>query len=287
MDFFLKALLVKNFTSMRIGNARHNKDMANLFPRSANFLIFKIAICLGAAVTGVVLAVSYYATGKTLDVGYEPDQPIPYDHALHAGVAGLDCRHCHSFVDKSGHANVPSASVCAGCHAATANHNLGVKHDSEKLRALREALDSGKPIRWVKVWDSPDYVYFDHSAHVNRGVSCVTCHDDINKQRVVYRSKAHTMGFCIDCHKSPENHLRPLEYVYDLDWTAKTHLTKDENAELYDKLVVWHEGRARKGLENVKLNKQSSGDDYQKAFGLFLKETHHVNAKISCQTCHN
>ena len=109
--------------------------MANLFPRSANFLPFKIAICLGAAVTGVVLAVSYYATDKTLAVGYEPDQPIPYDHALHAGVAGLDCRHCHSFVDKSGHANIPSANVCGNCHAAGATNNVGIKHDSPKLKA--------------------------------------------------------------------------------------------------------------------------------------------------------
>jgi hypothetical protein len=261
--------------------------MANLFPRSANFLIFKVVICLGAAVTGIVLAVGYYATDKTLAVGYEPDQPIPFDHAVHAGINGLDCRHCHSFVDKSGHANIPSANVCATCHAAGAMENLGVKHESEKLKALRETLESGKPIRWVKVWDSPDYVYFDHSAHVNRGVSCVSCHDDIHKQRVVYKSKAHTMAFCLECHKSPENHLRPLEYVYDLDWTAKDHLSKEENQELFDKLVKWHEDRAKEGKKNIQLSERSSESTYQKAFGLFLKETHHVNTKISCQTCHN
>ena len=174
--------------------------MANLFPRSANFLPFKIAICLGAAVTGVVLAIGYYATDKTLAVGYQPDQPIAYDHALHAGKVGLDCRHCHSFVDKGGQANIPSANVCANCHAAGAANNAGVKSDSPKLKALREALESEKPIRWVKVWDSPDYVYFDHSAHVNSGVSCKSCHGDIHKERVIFKSKAHTMGMCKMLH---------------------------------------------------------------------------------------
>lgn len=256
--------------------------MANLFPRSANFLPFKIAICLGAAVTGIVLAVSYYATDKTMAVGYQPDQPIAYDHALHAGKVQLDCRHCHSFVDKGGQANIPSANVCANCHATPAG---GVKSDSPKLAALGEALQSGKPIRWVKVWDSPDYVFFDHSAHVNRGVSCVTCHGDINKQRVVYRSIAHTMGFCIDCHNAPENHLRPVEHVYDLDWKAKDHITADK--ELFDKLVAWHNARGAAGKKSVDLTERSSDATYQKAYGLFLKETHNISPKVSCQTCHN
>lgn len=261
--------------------------MANLFPRSANFLPFKIAICLGFAVACTVAAVAFFATDKTMAVGYQPDQPIPYDHALHAGKVGLDCRHCHSFVDKSGHANIPSANVCANCHAAGAAHNIGVKHDSPKLQALRDALDSGKPIRWVKVWDSPDYVYFDHSAHLNRGVSCVDCHGKVNEMRVVYRSKAHTMGFCLECHNAPEKHIRPLEYVYDLNWTAKDHLAKSENASLLEKLNKWHGERKIAGKQNVVLSDSSSEDDYQESLGLYLKETHNINPKVSCQTCHN
>lgn len=261
--------------------------MANLFPSSANFLPFKIAICIGTAVAGVALAVSYYATDKTLAVGYQPDQPIPYDHALHAGVVGMDCRHCHSFVDKSGHANLPSANVCANCHAAGAANNVGVKHNSPKLKALRDALESGKPIRWVKVWDSPDYVKFDHSAHVNRGVSCFSCHGDMHKTRVVYKSKAHTMAFCLDCHRNPEKHLRPVEYVYDLDWTAKVYLTKPENKEMLEKLNTWHEKRAAEGKQSVALTERSSPSSFQKSLGIYLKESHHINAKVSCQTCHN
>lgn len=261
--------------------------MANLFPRSANFLPFKIAICLGFAVTCAVVAFSFFATDKTMAVGYQPDQPIPYDHALHAGKVGLDCRHCHSFVDKGGQANIPSANVCANCHAAGAAHNVGVKHDSPKLKALRDALETGKPIRWVKVWDSPDYVYFDHSAHLSRGVSCVSCHGNVNEMRVVYRSKAHTMAFCLDCHNSPEDHIRPIEHVYDLNWTAKAHLSKAENKPLFDKLNAWHELRAKENKVSVVLNERSSKKQYQKSLGLFLKEKHSINPKISCQTCHN
>jgi len=261
--------------------------MANLFPRSANFLPFKIAICLGFAVTGVVLAVAFYGTKKTMAKGYAPDQPIPYDHSLHAGIVGMDCRHCHSFVDKSGHANIPSANVCANCHAAGPNGDQGVKSDSPKLQPLRDALKSGKPIRWKKVWDAPDYVYFDHSAHVNRGVSCKSCHGDIHKQRVVHKSVVHTMGMCLECHNNPEDHLRPVEYVYDLDWDAKTYLSKAENQNLFVKLQQWHKKRAVEGKKSVELTERSSEAEYQRAFGLFLKETHHVNPKVSCQTCHN
>jgi len=261
--------------------------MANLFPRSANFLPFKIAICLGVAVTGVVLAVSFYGTKKTQAKGYQPDQPIPYDHSLHAGVMEMDCRACHSFVDKSGHANIPSVNVCATCHAAGAEQNAGIKPDSDKLKPLRDAIEHDKPVRWRKIWDAPDYVYFDHSAHVNRGVSCVECHGNIHEQRKVHKSVVHTMGMCLECHNSPEDYIRPVEYVYDLDWNAKEHLLTEENEELLGKLKDWHIERQKEGKKFVELKERSSEAEFQRAYGLFLKEAHSVNPKISCQTCHN
>lgn len=268
--------------------------MANLFPRSTNFLIFKIAFCIGVAKLGVMLAFSYYATDKTIAVGYQPDQPIPYDHEFHASQLGLDCRHCHSFADKTGQANIPSANVCWNCHGVGKG---GIKADSPKLAPLREAMETGKPIRWVKVWDSPDYVYFDHSAHLNRGISCVSCHGEIHKMRKVYKSKAHTMGFCIDCHNAPENHLRPVEEVTNMDFSAKDYLAN--NKEVREAVENFHKlGLANKGKDNplkfqgkkyidFEYDEFESEANCQKALGLYLKDKHSVHPKISCQTCHN
>jgi len=129
--------------------------MANYFPRYTNILPLKIAVCLGALALGVVVAFTYYGSPKAQRVGYMPDQPIPYDHQLHVTQLGLDCRHCHSFVEKSGHANVPTANTCANCHHETKG---AIKSDSPRLAPLMEAIDNGKPIEWVRVHKAPDYV---------------------------------------------------------------------------------------------------------------------------------
>jgi hypothetical protein len=199
--------------------------MANFFPRWTNTLPLKLAICLaltGAVVTGGVTA---YFTPKYTRVGYEPSQPIPFSHKIHAGQLGLDCRYCHSYVEEGGHSNVPSSSTCWNCH----QH---VKKGSEKLKPLYRSIDEGnvmvqegepdhydgKPIPWVRVHKLPDYVYFNHATHVNRGVSCVSCHGQVDEMDVVYHKEPLSMGWCLDCHRYPENHLRPLEEVFNLKW---------------------------------------------------------------------
>ena len=236
--------------------------MANFFPRWTNLLPLKIVVCLGALGAAVVAGFAYYATPKAQRVGYQPDQPIPYDHQLHVDQLGLDCRYCHSFVEHSGHANIPSASTCWNCH----QH---VQKDNPKLEPLRRAIDKdyehydGKPIEWVRVHRSPDYVKFDHSAHVNRGVSCKSCHGEVNKMEVVYHSKALSMGFCLDCHREPEKHLRPLEEVYNLDYDVIEYLETHEVLDDSGKRITT-----------------------QKDFGQFLKEKHYITPKESCSTCH-
>ncbi|MBB22698.1 MAG: cytochrome C [Roseibacillus sp.] len=237
--------------------------MANFFPRWTNILPLKIAVCLGFAGASVVVGFTYYATPKAQRVGYMPSQPIPYDHALHVNQLGMDCRYCHSFVEHSGHANVPSASTCWNCH----QH---VRKDSDKLQPLRRAFDKdyeqydGEPIKWVRIHQSPDYVFFNHSAHVNRGVSCESCHGKVNEMKVVYQAEAHSMGWCLDCHRNPEKHLRPLEEVYNLDYDAEDWLAEN-------KMVHPETGKQLKS---------------QKDLGLYLKEHWNIKAKESCWTCH-
>jgi len=155
----------------------------------------------------------YYAgSPKTTDVGYQPVQPVPFSHALHAGDLGMDCRYCHNTVEVAAHAAVPPTATCMNCHKAIAP-------DSEKLLPVRESYASGEPVRWVRVHDLPDYAYFDHSAHVSRGVSCVSCHGRIDTMEEVRQVETLSMAWCLDCHRHPEPHLRPQQFITDLDWT--------------------------------------------------------------------
>ncbi|QSR89561.1 cytochrome c3 family protein [Methylacidiphilum caldifontis] len=185
--------------------------MGNLFSRSSNDLPPKIV--LGIAVLGLllVIGISYYFTPKYSRVGYMPTQPIPFDHSLHTAQLGLDCRFCHSYVEKSGFSNLPTTQTCMNCHRQ-------VKMDSPKLAPLRESWETGKPIQWVRIHQLPDYVYFDHSAHVNRGISCVSCHGQVNRMKEVYHDKPLSMSWCLDCHRNPEYFIRPQDKVFDMDW---------------------------------------------------------------------
>jgi len=185
--------------------------MSKIFPKSANKLPLQIIIFLFVLVGVVTAATTYYATPKYTRVGYAPIQPVPYSHALHAGQLGIDCRYCHSNVEKSGWANLPTAQTCMNCHSH-------IKTDSPLLAPVRASYASGDPIHWKRVHQLPDYVYFNHSIHVRRGVSCYECHGQINQMDVVTHAKPFSMGFCLDCHRAPSSHLRPLNEITNLDW---------------------------------------------------------------------
>jgi len=187
--------------------------MSNIFPKSANKLPLQIIVYL-VVLSGVLTAgATYYMTPKYTRVGYAPVQPVPYSHALHAGQLGIDCRYCHSNVEKSGVANLPTAQTCMNCHNQ-------VKKDSPLLAVVRHSAETGDPVPWVKIHQTPDYVFFNHAAHVNRGVSCWECHGQINEMDVVAHDKPLSMGFCLDCHRNPEARLRPRDQVTNLDWHA-------------------------------------------------------------------
>ena len=187
--------------------------MANIFPRGSNILPLKILLCLIVAGGAVSLAMPYYFTPKYTRVGYQPQQPVNFPHDVHAGQLGIDCRYCHSFVEVAAHSNVPTTQVCMNCHSQ-------VQKENPKLAPVRESWLSGKPIEWVQVHKTPDYVYFNHSAHVNRGVSCVSCHSRVDKMAVVHHAEPHSMAWCLDCHRAPETQVRPLSEITNLGWEA-------------------------------------------------------------------
>ena len=186
------------------------------------------------------LAVVYLGFNpSTTDVGYQPVQPVPYSHKVHAGDLGMDCRYCHISVDVAAKATIPPTATCMNCH-------LTVHTQSEKLDVVRKSAEAGDSIPWVRVHDLADFVFFNHSAHVTRGIGCVSCHGRIDRMEVVYQDQPLSMGWCLDCHRNPEPHLRPLSEITNMTWVA----------------------------------------DDQATLGAQLRKEYNVNPSESCSTCH-
>ncbi|HYZ83247.1 MAG TPA: cytochrome c3 family protein [Bryobacteraceae bacterium] len=185
--------------------------MALVFPKSTDKFVR-----LGGAVLALLVlsgggAVAYFSYPDVLNTGYTPTQPVPYSHKLHVGQIGMDCYYCHNTVYKAAWAAVPPTETCMNCH-------VRVKNQSPRLEKVRESYATGKPIEWVKVHDLPDYVYFNHQAHVTAGVSCVSCHGRIDQMIEVKQMQPLTMGWCLECHRNPAPNIRPPELVTKLDW---------------------------------------------------------------------
>lgn len=158
----------------------------------------------------------------TLNPGYQPTQPIPFSHKIHAGELKMDCRYCHTSVEKGAHAAIPPTATCINCHSPAGPDGVtqlaAIHPTSDKLAPLHESWETEESVPWIRIHRLPDYVFFNHSAHVTRGVSCVTCHGRIDTMDKVYQAKELSMAWCIDCHNNPAEHIRPVEHVTKLDW---------------------------------------------------------------------
>ena len=182
-----------------------------IFPKSLNVLPLVLAgvtfVAGGAATFGLWI----FASPKNLQVGYTPEQPVPYSHRLHAGQLGLDCRYCHANVERSSEAMLPPSQTCMGCHAQ-------VKTTSAKLAPIRDSFANDMPVEWIRVHKLPDHVYFNHSIHVGAGVGCSSCHGRIDQMDVVRVDQPISMGWCLDCHRDPGKNLRPHDQITKMDW---------------------------------------------------------------------
>ena len=196
-----------------------------LFPRWTNALLPLLLVAGATLPLYVVLVVAYGFSPKTLDVGYMPSQPVPYSHAVHAGILGMDCRYCHNTVESAAFAAVPPTQTCMNCHTQ-------IHRDSPKLEPVRTSYATGLSIPWAKVHKLPDYSYFDHSAHVNRGVGCVECHGRVDQMEVVWKDQPLSMGWCLECHRDPTDRLRPVSQITNLAWDQKTQMTREERESL-------------------------------------------------------
>src|SRR6266536_4611395 len=150
---------------------------------------------------------SNYSTRAT-----EPrNQPVPFSHAHHVGGLGIDCRYCHTTVETSGFANIPPTKTCMNCHSQ-------IWLTSPTLEPVRASFRTGQSIQWTRVHDLPDFVYFNHSIHVNKGVGCTTCHGQVDRMPLMWQEQSLQMEWCLDCHRSPERFVRPRDAVFRVDY---------------------------------------------------------------------
>ena len=186
--------------------------MAQLFDRSSNALA-RMSLVL----TGLIVI----ALGVTLDQlqrspwvtrqGQRADQPVPFSHKHHVQGLGLQCQYCHTTVEKSSYAGIPPTKTCMNCHAQ-------IWTNAQLLEPVRNSWATGQSIVWTKVHDLPDFVYFSHEIHVNKGLGCATCHGRVDQMPLMYAQNTLQMEWCLDCHRNPAKNLRPTSQVYNMAW---------------------------------------------------------------------
>jgi hypothetical protein len=177
----------------------------NTFAKVSIFgAVFFLALLAGL---GLALARSDYATG----VGVVVPQPVQFSHEHHVGGLGIDCRYCHTTVEKSSFAGMPSTQTCMTCHSQIWN-------DSPKLEPVRESFRTGQPLAWNRVHDLSDFVYFNHSIHVNKGIGCTDCHGQVDQMPLMWQAEPMTMEWCLNCHRAPEHALRPVDQVFNMNY---------------------------------------------------------------------
>jgi len=201
--------------------------MAQIFPQSANTLSKVSIIVTLVVVAGLGGAVfelgadSSYATNQ----GIARTQPIPFSHTHHVGSMGIDCRYCHTTVETSAYANIPPTKTCMNCHSQ-------IWVNSPTLEPVRASYRTDQSIPWVKVHDLPDFVYFNHSIHVKKGVGCETCHGRVDQMALMSQKNNLEMRWCLDCHRHPEQYVRPRKYV-----TTMGYVPDGDQEEIGRKLV--------------------------------------------------
>ena len=184
--------------------------MAQIFHSSSNSLAkISIAAAVLILVSIVWAAYSLNSGSFTTGVGVARDQPVPFSHKHHVADDGIDCRYCHTSVENSAFAGLPPTETCMSCHSQ-------IWTNAAMLEPVRSSLRTGKSIEWTRVHDLPDFVYFNHSIHVNKGIGCSTCHGRVDQMPLMYKVNTLYMQWCVDCHRHPERQVRPREEVFNI-----------------------------------------------------------------------
>jgi hypothetical protein len=186
--------------------------MAQIFHRSTN-TISRVSLFGGVALISVVVATlaAINRSSYLTEVGVARSQPVQFSHKHHVSDDGIDCRYCHTSVEESSFAGIPSTKICMNCHTQ-------IWPDSPILEPVRESFRTGKSLEWTRVHNLPGFAYFDHSIHVHKGVGCVTCHGRVDQMPLMWRENTLYMEWCLECHRNPERFVRPREQVFNMDW---------------------------------------------------------------------
>jgi hypothetical protein len=186
--------------------------MSQIFPRSANALarsslfgVLSLVLFVGWLI--FTLMRSSWATKQDEFV----EQPIQFSHAHHVGGMGIDCRYCHTSVEESAFANIPPTKTCMNCHAQ-------IWSQADMLEPVRESFRSDRSLQWTRVHDLPDFAYFAHASHVNRGIGCSTCHGRVDRMPLMVQASSLQMEWCLDCHRDPAKYVRPQEEIFNAAW---------------------------------------------------------------------
>jgi hypothetical protein len=244
-----------------------------IFHRSANSLA-KVSIFGGVFLLGLVAVVVYTLMGTS---GYLTGQyvvkrqPVPFSHEHHTRGLGIDCRYCHTSVERSAFAGLPPTETCMNCHRQ-------IWTNAELLEPIRASYRDNVPMQWTRVHDLPDYVYFNHSVHIAKGIGCYSCHGKVNRMPLMFQNASLQMQWCLDCHRNPAQNVRPREEVFNLDWEAgrpATYSNRAVNARFLgvseDKLkeAGWSPSAA-----DVRRMQANLAKDYK------------LQSLTSCSTCH-
>lgn len=188
--------------------------MAQVFDRSSNALARASLVLTGLIVIALGVALnSLQRSPWVTRQGQRPDQPVPFSHKHHVEGLGLQCQYCHTSVETSSYAGIPPTKTCMNCHSQ-------IWTNAQLLEPVRESWETGKSINWIKVHDLPDYVYFNHEIHVNKGIGCSSCHGRVDHMPLMYEENTLQMEWCLNCHRNPSVNLRPTNEIYNMAWAG-------------------------------------------------------------------
>jgi hypothetical protein len=188
--------------------------MAQVFDRSSNALARASLVLTGLIVIALGVALnSLQRSPWVTRQGQRPDQPVPFSHKHHVEGLGLQCQYCHTSVEKSSYAGIPPTKTCMNCHSQ-------IWTNAQLLEPVRQSWATGESIQWIKVHDLPDYVYFNHEIHVNKGIGCASCHGRVDEMPLMYEQNSLQMEWCLNCHRNPAVNLRPTTEIYNMSWAG-------------------------------------------------------------------
>jgi hypothetical protein len=286
--------------------------MAQVFDRSSNALARMSLVLTGLIVIALGVALDQLQRSPWVTKqGQRPDQPIPFSHKHHVEGLGLQCQYCHTQVEKAAYAGIPPTKTCINCHAQ-------IWTNAALLEPVRQSWATGASIQWIRVHDLPDFVYFSHDIHVNKGIGCASCHGRVDEMPLMYQQNTLQMEWCLNCHRNPAANLRPTSEIYNMAWAGPSSdkpvwcastVKGGATAQNVSCTTVNPTGKGGPELAMMQLESPTPGKaavsdvppmgvivpaSYQKftnqiELGKYLTEQYHIrtpNELQSCETCH-